>query len=83
MSWSPNAQSGSYPLTEPSIKKLVEQTTFSNGILSTIYYWPVTETGRYQGVLYEKGDFITLSLYNTYEGLEYEGSEYLNSITWE
>ncbi len=82
LSWSPNAQSGSYPLTEAAIKKLVEQTTFSYGILATVYYWPVTASGRFQGVMYEEGDYITLSLYNTYEGSDYEGSEYLDSITW-
>ena len=82
ITWEPNPQTGDYPLSDASIKKLVKETDFSYGILSTIYYWPVTKTGRFQGVRYEKGGFITLSLYNTYEGSDWEGSDYLNSITW-
>ena len=81
--WSPNAQAQTYPLDEAAIKKLVNETHFSYGILATIYYWPVTESGRFQGVWYEKGGFITLSLYNTYEGSDWEGSDYLESITHE
>ena len=68
--WKPAPQDGKYPLSDAAIKKLVAQTEFSYGILATIYYWPVTETGRFEGRLYEKGGFITLSLYNTYEGSE-------------
>lgn len=81
--WSPNAQAKTYPLSENSIKKLVNETIFSYGILATIFYWPVTEDGRFEGVWYDKGGFITLSLYNTYEGSNWEGSDYLDSITWE
>lgn len=81
--WSPNAQAQTYPLDEAAIKKLVNETHFSYGILATIYYWPVTESGRFQGVWYEEGGFITLSLYNTYEGSDWEGSDYLESITHE
>lgn len=81
--WSPNAQSKTYPLDEDGIKKLVNETDFSYGILATVYYWPVTESGRFQGVWYEEGGFITLSLYNTYEGSDWEGSDYLDSIVWD
>ena len=83
MTWSPNAQAQTYPIDEDSIKKLVNETKFSYGMLATIYYWPVTESGRFQGVWYEEGGFITLSLYNTYEGSDWEGSDYLESITHE
>lgn len=81
--WSPNAQAQTYPLDDAAIDKLVRETDFSYGILATIYYWPVTESGRFRGVWYEKGGFITLSLYNTYEGSDWEGSDYLESITHE
>lgn len=83
VTWSPNAQAQTYPIDEGSIKKLVNETEFSYGVLATIYYWPVTESGRFQGVWYEKGGFITLTLYNTYEGSDWEGSDYLESITHE
>jgi hypothetical protein len=79
--WSPNAQSQSYPLDSAAVKKLVNETVFSYGILATVYYWPVIEDGRFEGVWYEKGGFITLSLYNTYEGSDWEGSDYLEGIT--
>ena len=81
--WSPNAQAQTYPLDDAAIKKLVNETVFSYGILATVYYWPVTASGRFQGVWYEEGSFITLSLYNTYEGSNWEGSDYLDSITYE
>jgi hypothetical protein len=80
VTWNPNAQAKTYPLDDDAIKKLVNETVFSYGILATIYYWPVTESGRFQGVWYEKGGFITLSLYNTYAGSDWEGSDYLESI---
>lgn len=99
VAWEPNPQSGGYPLSDASVQKLVEQTSFTNGILATVYYWPVKmpeyideeghtkerETARFEGVTYEKGSFITLSLYNTYEGIEsaWEGSEYLEDIAWD
>lgn len=78
--WDPNAQAKTYPLDEDAIKKLVNETHFSYGILATVYYWPVTSSGRFEGVWYEEGGFITLSLYNTYEGSDWEGSDYLESI---
>lgn len=81
--WDPNAQAKAYPLDEDAIKKLVNETHFSYGILATIFYWPVTSSGRFQGVWYEEGGFITLSLYNTYAGSDWEGSDYLESITHE
>lgn len=80
--WEPNPQSGTYPLTKAQIKNLVSTTQFSYGLLATIYYWPVTKTARFEGVHYEVGGFLTLSLYNTYEGSDWNGSEYLDSITW-
>lgn len=90
ITWTPNPQSGGYPLSDPSIKKLIHETTFTNGILATIYYWPVViegdvKTARFEGVTYEEGSFITLALYNTYEGIEsaWEGSEYLEDIAWD
>ena len=80
VTWDPNAQAKTYPLDDDAIKKLINETRFSYGILATVFYWPITSSGRFQGVWYEEGGFITLSLYNTYEGSDWEGSDYLNSI---
>lgn len=80
ITWDPNAQAKTYPLDDDAIKKLINETRFSYGILATVFYWPITSSGRFQGVWYEEGGFITLSLYNTYEGSDWEGSDYLNSI---
>lgn len=80
--WTPNAQTGEYPLSDSLIKQLVKNTTFTQGMLATIYYWPIMASGRFEGVYYEKGGFITLSLYNTYAGSDWNGSEYLEDITW-
>ena len=84
--WEPNPQNGAYPLDDASIKRLIKKTSFSTeftyGSLATIFYWPVTKTERFEGVHYEKGGFITLSFYNTYEGSDWVGSEYLNQIAW-
>ena len=83
VTWDPNAQAKTYPLDEDAIKKLINETEFSYGILATIFYWPVTSSGRFEGVWYEEGGFITLSLYNTYAGSDWEGSDYLDSVTWQ
>lgn len=99
VTWEPNPQSGGYPLDDASIIKLVSQTHFTDGILATVYYWPVkmpvytTESGdikerktaRFEGVTYERNSFITLSLYNLYDGLElkYKTNQRIGNIAWD
>ena len=97
--WEPNPQSGGYPLDENSIKKLISQTEFTNGILATVFYWPVKipsytsstevemerKTARFEGVTYEKGSFITLTLYNLYDGLELKWTtdQKVGNVAWD
>ena len=97
--WEPNPQSGGYPLDNNSIAKLVSQTVFTNGVLATVYYWPVKmpkytdsqgiekerKTARFEGVTYEKGSFITLTLYNVFEGIElkWDNEQKVGNIAWD
>lgn len=97
--WEPNPQSGGYPLDENSIKKLISQTEFTNGILATVFYWPVKipsytsstevemerKTARFEGVTYEKGSFITLTLYNLYDGLDLKWTtdQKVGNVAWD
>lgn len=99
VTWEPNAQSGGYPLDNNSIAKLISQTIFTNGILATIFYWPVKmptytdehgiekerKSARFEGVTYEKGSFITLTLYNVYEGIElkWDNEQKVGNVAWD
>lgn len=99
VTWEPNPQSGGYPLDDNSIKKLISQTEFTNGILATVFYWPVIipsytssvgeemdrKTVRFEGVTYEKGSFITLTLYNLYDGLELQWTtdQKVGNVAWD
>lgn len=99
VTWEPNPQSGGYPLDDNSIKKLISQTEFTNGILATVFYWPVVipsytsstgvemdrKTARFEGVTYEKGSFITLTLYNLYDGLELQWTtdQKVGNVAWD
>src|SRR5574344_1782036 len=57
-------KSTSYPISEDEIAELLKQTSvWSYGILSTVFYWPISSTGRFQGTLYNKGDYLTLQMY--------------------
>ena len=65
--WNPSTATD-YPLTIPQIESLLNQDKlWSYGLTATVYWWPITSTARYDGVLYNKGDYLTLQIYPKFE----------------
>ena len=63
LDWDPSIMSG-YPLTEEQIGILLKKTeVWTYGITATIFYWPISQSGRFEGVLYNRDDYLTLNLY--------------------
>ena len=51
-------------MTEHEIAELLKRTKeWTYGLNCTVFYWPITASGRYEGVLYTKGDYLTLQVY--------------------
>lgn len=75
-----------YPLTKDNIIKMMGNVAiWPYGLLATAFYWPIVETGRFDGVLYEKGGFLILRLYDFYN-LSTEGIDpdlYVDRYSWE
>ena len=67
-SWDPTI-STEYPLTESEIGLLMKaregdaETVWPYGLTATVFYWPITKTGRFGGILYSEGDYLTLNIY--------------------
>ena len=67
-SWDPTI-STEYPLTESEIGLLMKaregdaETVWPYGLTATVFYWPITKTGRFDGILYSEGDYLTLNIY--------------------
>ena len=65
--WDPSTATD-YPLTIPQIESLLSQDKlWTYGLTATVYWWPITSTARYDGVLYNKGDYLTLQIYPKFE----------------
>lgn len=64
--WDPeNAKE--YPLDQAAITQLMNNSAvWPYGLLGTAFYWPIVSTARYEGVLYKKGGFLVLQLYDFY-----------------
>lgn len=85
LEWNPLTAT-EYPLTKDNIIKMMgDIAIWPYGILATAFYWPIVETGRFNGVLYEKGGFLVLQLYDFYS-LSTEGIDpdlYVDRYSWE
>ena len=66
-SWDPSTATN-YPLTIPQIEHMLkDDTIWPYGLAATVYWWPITKTARYEGVLYTEGDYLTLQIYPKFE----------------
>lgn len=83
--WNP-LNATEYPLNKENIIKMMANVgIWPYGLLATAFYWPITETGRFKGVLYKKGGFLVLQLYDFYN-LSTEGVDpdlYVDRYSWE
>jgi hypothetical protein len=58
----------SYPLNATQINNMMQaKEEWPYGVAATVYWWPITATGRFEGRLYEAGDFLTLNIYPKFE----------------
>ena len=83
--WDPeNAKE--YPLNKTEISRLMANAaSWPYGLLATAFYWPIVSTARFEGVLYKKGGFLVLQLYDFYN-LSTEGIDpdlYVGRYSWE
>ena len=67
LEWNPSTATD-YPLTIAQINNLLSKDKlWSYGLTATVYWWPITSTSRFDGVLYNKGDYLTLQIYPKFE----------------
>lgn len=50
------------------------------GLTATVFWWPITGTGRFEGVIYNEGDYLTLNVYPKFETGEVDVSEITYSL---
>lgn len=83
--WDPE-HAKEYPLGKTEITRLMANTaSWPYGLLATAFYWPITSTARFNGVLYKKGGYLVLQLYDFYN-LSTEGIDpdlYIDRYSWE
>lgn len=61
--WDPTTATD-YPINIAQLNNMMgKKEVWPYGITATIYWWPITNTGRFEGVMYNEGDFLTLQLY--------------------
>lgn len=54
-----------YPLDKEHVEALMTYTAeWPYGYLATAFYWPITSTGRFKGVMYNEGGYLVLHLYD-------------------
>lgn len=61
--WDP-ANATQYPLTNDDLDSFLQHTElWSYGVAATVFYWPTISTARYDGILYNADDYLTLTVY--------------------
>jgi hypothetical protein len=50
------------------------------GLTATVFWWPITGTGRFEGIIYKEGDYLTLNVYPKFETGEVDVSEITYSL---
>lgn len=67
LEWDPTTDL-SYPMNATQINNMLgAKKEWPYGLTATVYWWPITNTGRFEGIMYEKGDFLTLQIYPKFE----------------
>jgi hypothetical protein len=65
-SWNPKTAED-YPLTKDDITNLMNVVaSWPYGLLATAIYWTIEDTARFEGRMYNKGDFLVLHIYDFY-----------------
>lgn len=82
--WNPMTTT-SYPLNRDQVQRLKsDQSEWPYGFDATCFYWPITETGRYKGILYEEGGWIGFQGYDLL-GLQIAGLDpelHTENVAW-
>lgn len=67
LEWDPE-HAVEYPLGKEQIRTLMQTASvWPYGLLASAFYWPITSTARFQGVLYKEGGYLVLQLYDFYD----------------
>lgn len=62
--WNP-MEATDYPLTQEQVEKLEnDPDCWEYGFDCTCFYWPITKTGRFKGILYKEGGWIGFQGYD-------------------
>lgn len=78
--WDPST-AVSYPLNATQINNMMQaKEEWPYGLSATVYWWPIKETGRFEGRLYEAGDFLTLQIYPKFQTGEIDTSAIETSL---
>ena len=85
LEWDPE-HAVAFPLEKEQIQTLMHTASaWPYGLLASAFYWPITSTARFKGVLYRKGGYLVLQLYDFYD-LTTEGIDpnlYIDRYSWE
>ena len=78
--WSPSTAT-SFPLNETQINAMMSKAEeWPYGLTSTVFWWPITSTGRFEGIIYNEGDYLTLNIYPKFETGTVDASEITYSL---
>lgn len=62
-SWDPTTATD-YPINIAQLNNMMGvKEVWPYGVTATVYWWPITNTGRFEGIMYNEGDYLTLQLY--------------------
>lgn len=78
--WSPSTAT-SFPLNETQINAMMSKAEeWPYGLTATVFWWPITSTGRFEGIIYNEGDYLTLNIYPKFETGTVDTSEITYSL---
>jgi len=85
LEWDP-AHAVEYPLGKEQIKTLMQTASvWPYGLLASAFYWPITSTARFKGILYKEGGYLVLQLYDFYDQttVGIDPNLYIDRYSWD
>ena len=80
--WDPSSAT-SYPMSYVQIDNMMrtgDDKVWTYGLAATVFWWPITKTARFEGILYSEGDYLTLTIYPKFETGKIDVSEITHSL---
>lgn len=85
LEWDP-AHAVEYPLGKEQIRTLMQTASvWPYGLLASAFYWPITSTARFKGILYKEGGYLVLQLYDFYDQttVGIDPNLYIDRYSWD